>query len=111
MFKVRVVLAEAFKESMTSKPKVELAELVAVPEIVPVLELSVSPAGITPDTCDHVKGATPPFSDSGAEYDAPTFPDGSEVVVIWGGFPIVIGTAFDLCRDVLFKTATWTTPS
>jgi hypothetical protein len=82
MSKVSVVLAEAFKESVTSKPKVEAAELVAVPEIVPVLELSVSPAGITPDTCDHVNGATPPFTDSGAEYDAPTLPEGNEVVVI-----------------------------
>jgi hypothetical protein len=75
-------LAETFKESVTSKPKVELAELVAVPEIVPALELSVSPVGITPDTCDQVKGATPPFTDNGAEYDAPTWPEGSDVVVI-----------------------------
>jgi hypothetical protein len=50
MLMARFALVETFKESVTSKPKVELAELVAVPEIVPVLELSVNPEGITPDT-------------------------------------------------------------
>lgn len=105
MLKFRFALAVEFKESVTSNPKVEFAELVAVPEIVPVFELSVSPAGITPDKWDHVKGATPPFTDSGAEYDTPTWPEGSDVVVICGGFAIVMGIAFDVCRDILFSTA------
>jgi hypothetical protein len=38
--------------------------VVGVPEMTPVLELRVSPAGSEPDAIDHVYGLVPPVADS-----------------------------------------------
>ena len=59
---------------------VEVPALVGVPEIVPVLALSESPAGSDPELTDQV---TPEVPDARvAVYDVPTLPDGREVVVM-----------------------------
>jgi hypothetical protein len=106
MWMGRFAFAVTLSESVTSTLTVELTEVVATPEIVPVVEFTVRPAGIVAEVVDQVNGATPPLTANGAEYATPTCPAGSAVVVIWGGFPIVISRAFDEASESLFWTAT-----
>lgn len=82
MVRTKFALAEEFKESVTMIPIVEVVEAVAMPEMMPVLELIANPPGIAPDTLDQAYGATPPLTARGAEYETPTWPAGSDVVVI-----------------------------
>ena len=107
----RFALAEEFRESVTSTPTVEVTEELATPAIVPVVEFSANPAGSVPEEVDHVNGATPPFTARGAAYETPTCPAGSVVVVIWGGFPTVISSIFDVAFESLLITATDTSAS
>ena len=59
------------------------------PEMTPVLELNVSPAG--KPVIDQVYGGTPPVALGDAVYGAPASPDGNEVVrTASGGGAIVI---------------------
>ena len=78
----KLALEEEFRESVTSIPNVEVVDAVGVPEMMPVFELIASPEVITPDTVDHVYGATPPLTARGAKYETSTWPAGSDVVVI-----------------------------
>jgi hypothetical protein len=52
--------------------KVDVPAAVGVPEIKPVVVLSVSPAGSEPETIENVYVPLPPLTFSAAEYDAPT---------------------------------------
>jgi hypothetical protein len=49
-------------ESATFKLKVEAPEAVGVPEMVPVEEFKLSPAGNLPTLIDHVYGIAPPLA-------------------------------------------------
>jgi hypothetical protein len=57
-------------------------DAVGVPESVPPAE-SVKPAGSAPELMLQVYGVVPPDAASVVEYDVPTWPEGTEVVVIW----------------------------
>ena len=59
---------------------VAVPSVVGTPEITPVDELSVRPAGRVPEITYHVAGEL--LAVSVAEYDVPTVPEGRLVVVI-----------------------------
>jgi hypothetical protein len=56
----RVAVTAGARESVTRAVKVKLPAAVGVPLIVPVVELSVSPAGRLPAAIDQEYGLTPP---------------------------------------------------
>src|SRR5579871_4702960 len=57
---------------------------VGVPEIIPVLEASVSPVGSVPDAMDHVYGVVPPVAASVVLYATFCVALGADVVVSVG---------------------------
>jgi hypothetical protein len=59
-----------------------VTDWVGVPVIAPVEAFSDKPAGKVPLVRDHVYGAVPPLAARVALYVMPTWPLGSEVVVI-----------------------------
>ena len=63
--------------------EVAFAVAVGVPLIRPVDEFSVSPAGNVPEVNVHVYGAVPPVAANVCEYDAPSWPFASDVVVMF----------------------------
>jgi hypothetical protein len=67
-------VVEAAFESATFAVKLDAPATVGEPEIVPVLELSVSPAGRVPCVTLNVYGGTPPLAVSDEEYATPTVP-------------------------------------
>jgi hypothetical protein len=70
-------------ESVTLKvSEVAFAAAVGVPLIRPVDEFRVSPAGSVPDVSVHVYGAVPPVTANVCEYAVPSWPLGSDNVVI-----------------------------
>ena len=69
---VQLCVSEFPFESTTLDVKVDVPAAVGVPEIKPVVVLSVSPAGSEPETIENVYVPLPPLTFSAAEYDAPT---------------------------------------
>jgi hypothetical protein len=65
--------------------KLNEPEVVGVPEIVPVVADSVSPAGSAPELRLQLYGAVPPVAVSVVEYAVPVCPEGTELVEIWTG--------------------------
>ena len=61
--------------------KVDVPLVVGVPLIMPVERVSVSPAGSEPDVTLHVYGVVPPVAFSVCEYDEPTVPPTSDVLL------------------------------
>lgn len=71
------------EESVTFTLKVVGPAVDGVPEITPVLESSVRPAGrLVPSITLQERGAVPLLDCKVALYAVPTFPSGSAVVVI-----------------------------
>ncbi len=70
--------------SVTRTVNVEALLTVGVPDISPVDELSVRPAGSVPVAMVHVNGAVPPVAARNSEYAMVLVPSGSVVVVITG---------------------------
>jgi hypothetical protein len=66
-----------------------------LPEITPVLDASVSPAGSAPAVIDHVYGGVPPDAASVVLYATPCVPFGNALVVITraGGFIVRLNAA------------------
>ena len=63
MLKLLVVVAAGVAESVTRTVKVDVPEVVGVPEMPPVEAFRVSPAGREkPLTSDHVYGLVPPLA-------------------------------------------------
>src|SRR5580700_6836037 len=54
---------------------------VGIPEITPVFGLRLRPDGSDPDSTEYAYDPIPPVASRDAEYDSPTAPDGSAVVV------------------------------
>jgi hypothetical protein len=52
-------------ESVTVTPKLNVPDVVGIPETVPLDRLSASPAGSCPDETAYVNGAVPPLTASG----------------------------------------------
>jgi hypothetical protein len=75
------VWAVGVVESVTFVVKVKVPEAVGVPESMPPAE-SVKPAGSAPELMLQVYGVVPPDAASVVEYAVPTWPAGTEVVVI-----------------------------
>jgi hypothetical protein len=67
--------------SVTLTVKVDDPAVVGVPEIFPVVVVSVNPAGKVPDEMDQVYGMEPPVAAKVVVYGVPTVPPGNEVVV------------------------------
>src|SRR5580692_7798216 len=76
--------------SLTCTVKLLAPVPVGVPEIIPVLGASVSPAGKVPESIDHVYGVVPPVAASVALYAEFCVPLVSEVVVTEGGFAVTV---------------------
>ncbi len=72
-------------ESVNSTVKLYDPLVVGVPEMTPVEALSESPGGREPEEIDHVYDGVPPLEAKVREYLAPTWPVGSELVVIVSG--------------------------
>ena len=68
---------------LTLTVKLLVPEPAGVPEITPVEEFRVSPAGSVPLETAHVYGVTPAAAARVAEYALPAEPPGSEVVSSW----------------------------
>jgi len=68
--------------STTITVKFDVAAVVGLPEITPVLAFSVNPAGSVPALTLHVSGVVPPVAPTVAEYVVPTAAVGNSVVVI-----------------------------
>jgi hypothetical protein len=67
MVRLAVAVSGVVSESATPMVKLEVPAAVGVPEITPVLALSVKPAGRLPVLTLHVYGATPPLAASVCE--------------------------------------------
>lgn len=97
------------EESVTLMPADEVLTVVGVPEIVPVLGLSVKPAGKAPDAIDHVYGSVPPVAAIVVEYALPVIPVGTDVVVmvsVAGGGAGAAAYAETIKKQSRFKTHT-----
>jgi len=77
-------LCAGLPPSLTVTVKLPVPEAVGVPEIRPVAEARLSPAGRPPLT-DHVYGVVPPLACSRFEYLVPLTPEGRDDVVIARG--------------------------
>ena len=75
--------------SVTCTVKLNVPACVGVPLQAPPAE-KLSPPGFDPAVRAHVYGDIPPVATTLAEYLAPTFPDGSDVVTMASGPVIVI---------------------
>jgi hypothetical protein len=85
MTRLRLVVAEACDESVTSAVKLKVPVAVGVPERMP-LSARVIPAGSVPaDTLHAYPLPVPPVAASVAEYDTVTVPPAREVVVMASG--------------------------
>ena len=96
---VRVALAfcAGLPESLTLNIKaVALAGAVGVPVIAPEVAFNVSPAGSVPLVRVHVYGDVPPDADKEALYGAPTWPLGSDTVVIANAPAAIVKVRFAL---------------
>lgn len=77
------LVCTGFPESVTvNVSAVALAVAVGVPAIAPVEAFSARPVGSVPDVSVQIYGVAPPVATSVALYAVPTWPFGSEVVVI-----------------------------
>ncbi len=72
-------------ESVNSTVKLYDPLVVGVPEMTPVEALSESPGGKEPEEIDQVYDGVPPLEAKDREYLTPTWPVGSEFVVIVSG--------------------------
>jgi hypothetical protein len=72
--------------SSTFSVNTNVPDAVGVPEIAPVLAVSVTPAGSAPDVIDHVYGVVPPVATAVVAYAVPVTPVGSvaDVVMLIG---------------------------
>jgi hypothetical protein len=68
-------------ESVTLTVVLKEPEAVGVPEMVPAAD-RVKPAGRAPELMLQVYGVVPPLAARVVEYAVPTWPEGTEVVVI-----------------------------
>lgn len=76
--------------------KVPLA--VGVPEMVPVVDVSISPEGRLPDVIDHEYGAAPPIACNVCEYAAPAVAGISAGVAMDSG---VLATVMETGADIV----------
>jgi hypothetical protein len=88
---VSTLVAEALAASVTCMVKLG-AVAVGVPEMRPLEEFKLSPAGSEPDTV-QVRGAVPPDAATVWEYAVPIVAPGNEVVVIEGAAETVMDSA------------------
>jgi len=72
-------------ESVTATVKLKVPTVVGVPKMTPVEALRVSPGGSEPTDTDQVSGGFTLNAVRVAEYAVPTWPPGTEVVVIANG--------------------------
>ena len=105
MVSTGAIVSERAAEAVACVGEVEsvtvtVAELapaaVGVPEIWPLLELMLKPAGNP--VADQVYGVLPPVAATVVEYDVPAVPFGSEEVVTAGAAAIVSDTVADAVR-------------
>jgi hypothetical protein len=76
------LVCAGFPASVTVAVKLDVPLAVGVPEIRPVLEDRLSPAGRLPDVTDQVYGVVPPVAAIEFEYAVPCVPEGRLDVVM-----------------------------
>jgi hypothetical protein len=90
--KLKLAVEDSLSLSVTFAVNVSAATaVVGLPDITPVLDASVNPAGKLPELTLHVYGGVPPIACSVAEYSVPTAAVANNVVVTFGtGFTVSV---------------------
>ena len=99
-------VAVAPTESFTCTVEFAVTLAVGIPEITPVVEEIVIPAGSDPDTTLHEYGVNPPAATREVEYATPTVPSGCGPPVKLSGETMVIEAAAVAVALVLSSTCT-----
>ena len=98
-------VAVLFAASVTCTVNDTVPAVVGVPEITPVDEARLNPAGKAPALIDQLYGVVPPLACSVVEYAVPAVPPGSDVVVIVGGCAAAATAMLNAFVAVLFAAS------